>query len=194
MGKESICNAGDTRDTGLIPGEGSVNPLQYSCLGKNSMDRGAWWATVCGTSKELGTTLGLRTFSFQIKFRQTWYQIWVIFFFFQPKKMWKCLLSTRLYPLFLYSVPNADPNFCVCLQNKVKKVRRCFRRTHLFLYRDTCTFGNLFYERNHFYEVWAWVWDLVLQVFTSFMNILQFLHASVLVWLVIVAERQNGYS
>ena len=25
------------------PGEGSGNPLQYSCLG-NPMDRGAWWA------------------------------------------------------------------------------------------------------------------------------------------------------
>ena len=37
-GKESACNAGDTGDTGLIPGserspgEGNVNPLQYSCL------------------------------------------------------------------------------------------------------------------------------------------------------------------
>ena len=27
------------------PGEGNGNPLQYSCL-ENSMDRGAWWATV----------------------------------------------------------------------------------------------------------------------------------------------------
>ena len=26
-------------------GEGNGNPLQYSCL-ENSMDRGAWWATV----------------------------------------------------------------------------------------------------------------------------------------------------
>jgi len=26
------------------------NPLQYSCLG-NPMDRGAWWATVCGFAK-----------------------------------------------------------------------------------------------------------------------------------------------
>ena len=30
---------------GRSPGEGNGNPLQYSCL-KNSMDRGAWWATV----------------------------------------------------------------------------------------------------------------------------------------------------
>ena len=48
-------------DSGLIagwrrpPGEGNGNPLQYSCLG-NSMDRGAWWTTVCGVSKELDMT------------------------------------------------------------------------------------------------------------------------------------------
>ena len=31
------------------------NPLQYSCLG-NSMDRGAWWATVNGVTKESDRT------------------------------------------------------------------------------------------------------------------------------------------
>ena len=47
-GKESACNAGDL---GLIPGSGrspgeeTGYPLQYSCL-ENSMDGGAWWATV----------------------------------------------------------------------------------------------------------------------------------------------------
>ena len=51
MDKESACNAGDTRDVGLIPGSGKCpggengNPFQFSCL-KNPMDRGAWWATV----------------------------------------------------------------------------------------------------------------------------------------------------
>ena len=46
VGKESICNAGDTGDMGSIPGsgrspgEGNHNPLQYSCL-ENSTDRGA---------------------------------------------------------------------------------------------------------------------------------------------------------
>ena len=49
-------NSGATRDSGSIsglgrhPGEGNGNPLQYSCLG-NSMDRGAWRATVHGTVK-----------------------------------------------------------------------------------------------------------------------------------------------
>ena len=31
-------------------GEGNGDPLQYSCL-ENSMDRRAWWATVCGVAK-----------------------------------------------------------------------------------------------------------------------------------------------
>ena len=47
-GKESACNA---RDHCLIPVlEGNGNPFQYSCL-ENSMDRGAWRATVHGVTK-----------------------------------------------------------------------------------------------------------------------------------------------
>ena len=33
-----------------LDGEGNGNPVQYSCL-ENSMDRGAWWATVHGVRK-----------------------------------------------------------------------------------------------------------------------------------------------
>ena len=36
--------------SGGSPGEGNGNPLQDSCL-ENSMDRGAWWATVHGVAK-----------------------------------------------------------------------------------------------------------------------------------------------
>ena len=49
-------NAGDTGDVGSIPGSGrssgvgNVNLLQDSCL-KNSVDKGAWWATVHGVTK-----------------------------------------------------------------------------------------------------------------------------------------------
>ena len=32
------------------PGEGNGNPLQCSRL-ENPMDRGAWWATVCGVAR-----------------------------------------------------------------------------------------------------------------------------------------------
>ena len=46
--EESTCSAGDLASTpgsGRSPGGGRGNPLQYSCL-ENSMDRGAWRATV----------------------------------------------------------------------------------------------------------------------------------------------------
>ena len=52
-GKESSCSVGDL---GSIPGLGRSprgghgNPLQYSCL-ENHMDRGVWWATVHGVTK-----------------------------------------------------------------------------------------------------------------------------------------------
>ena len=52
-GKESACNVedqGSIPGSGRSPGEGNGNPLQYSCL-KNSIDRGAWWATVHGVTK-----------------------------------------------------------------------------------------------------------------------------------------------
>ena len=52
-GKESACKAGDLGSIpglGGSPGEGNGYRLQSSCW-KNSMDRGAWWATVLGTSK-----------------------------------------------------------------------------------------------------------------------------------------------
>ena len=52
-GKEYACNAGDLDSipgSGRSPGEGNGNPLQYFCL-EDSVDRGAWWATVYGVTK-----------------------------------------------------------------------------------------------------------------------------------------------
>ena len=51
--KESACNAGDPGSIsglGRSPGEGTYYPIQYSCL-ENSIDRGAWWATLHGVTK-----------------------------------------------------------------------------------------------------------------------------------------------
>ena len=51
-----LVNAGETRDASLnpgpgrSPGRGHGNPLQFSCL-ENSMDRGAWQATVHRVTK-----------------------------------------------------------------------------------------------------------------------------------------------
>ena len=54
--KNPPANAGDKGDAASFPGLGrspgveNGNPLQYSCL-KNSMNRGAWRATVQGVTK-----------------------------------------------------------------------------------------------------------------------------------------------
>ena len=58
MAKNLPANAGDAGlipGLGRSPGEGNGNPLQYSCL-ENSMDRGAWWATVHSVAEESDKT------------------------------------------------------------------------------------------------------------------------------------------
>ena len=55
-GSEGEASAFNAEDPGSIPGsgrspeEGNGIPLQYSCL-ENPMDRGAWWAAVCGVAQ-----------------------------------------------------------------------------------------------------------------------------------------------
>ena len=55
-GSDGKVSAHSPGDPGLIPGsgrspgKGNCNPLQYSCL-ENSMDGGAWWATVHAVAK-----------------------------------------------------------------------------------------------------------------------------------------------
>ena len=54
--KNLPANTGDAEDLGSVtesgrsPGVGNGNSLQYFCL-ENSMDRGAWWATVHGVAR-----------------------------------------------------------------------------------------------------------------------------------------------
>ena len=64
--KVSACNAedlGSIPGSGRSPGEGNGNPLQYSCL-ENTMDGGAWWATVHGFRK---SQTRLRDFTFTFR-------------------------------------------------------------------------------------------------------------------------------
>ena len=42
--------------------EGMATPLQYSCL-ENPMDRGAWWSTIYGVSKESDMTEQISTYT-----------------------------------------------------------------------------------------------------------------------------------
>ena len=56
--KNPPANTGDMCSfpgSGKSPGEGNGSPFQYSCLG-NPTDRGAWWATVHGVTKESDMT------------------------------------------------------------------------------------------------------------------------------------------
>ena len=46
----NIGDVGLIPELGRSPGGGNGNPLQYSCL-ENSMDRGAWQASVHGFAK-----------------------------------------------------------------------------------------------------------------------------------------------
>ena len=61
MVKKPPANVGDPTDVhsisglGRSSGVGSSNPMQYSFL-ENFMNRGAWWVTVHGVTKELDTT------------------------------------------------------------------------------------------------------------------------------------------
>ena len=69
-------NAGDARDAGSIsvlgrsPREGIGNPFQYSCL-ENSMDRGAWQATVHGVANSQ-TQLSDYHFPFHFHIISSW--------------------------------------------------------------------------------------------------------------------------
>ena len=60
--KQSTCSAGDPGSipgSWRSPGEGNGYPLQYSCL-ENSMDRGAWQATILGITKGSNMTEQLK--------------------------------------------------------------------------------------------------------------------------------------
>ena len=68
--KNLPASAGNTGEAGSIlgwkrsPGGGNGNPLQHSCL-ENAMDRGAWWVTAWGVTKNW-TWLSTQ-----------WYWLWV---------------------------------------------------------------------------------------------------------------------
>ena len=73
--KNSLAKAedeGSIPGSGKSPGEGNDNPLQHSCL-ENTMDRGAWWATVFQATKESGHNLATKQ-----QQQQHWHQ-WEIY-------------------------------------------------------------------------------------------------------------------
>ena len=87
--KESTCGVGDLGSIpglGRSPGEEDGYPFQYSCL-RNSMDRGAWWATVHGVTKS-----------------RTWLSDWLTNHFWDciTKRLLLCLAHSSLFPLLFW--------------------------------------------------------------------------------------------
>ena len=66
MVKNQLANAGDTRESGLIPGvgrspgEGNGTPLQYSFL-EYPMDRGVWWLQSMGPQSQTRQRLNMHS-------------------------------------------------------------------------------------------------------------------------------------
>ena len=90
-GKESDCSAGDHGSipvSARSPGEGNGNPLQYSCL-ENSMDGGAWQATVYEVSK---SRTRLSNFAF-LSFLKVFNNGLVLFIIAELKKLFNCIIN-----------------------------------------------------------------------------------------------------
>ena len=114
-GKESACNAGDLGSipvSGRSPGKGKGHPLHYSCLG-NPMDRGAWWATVCGVTRSQAW----------LSNTHSGVECWVIwqsyFYFFEkppvcfPQWLHQFTFPTTVYESSLSSI--SLPTFIICV-------------------------------------------------------------------------------
>ena len=95
--KSLPASVGDIRDSGSIPwsgrspGGGRGNQLQYSCL-KNTMDKGAWWATVHGVAKSVKQLCTYACIS-----ELTWLETMVLFLIFWCLCGWLIMLTLNIF-------------------------------------------------------------------------------------------------
>ena len=104
-GKEYSCNAGDLGSipgSGRFPGKWSGKPLQYSCL-ENSMDRGAWWATVHGIAKSQ-TCKSSFHFHSETNFVGLFFKISLALAFENESEIIKCCISCNMEDFCLLKV------------------------------------------------------------------------------------------
>ena len=125
----------NAEDVCLIPGlgrssgEGNGNPLQYSCLEysclENSMDRGAWWATVYRVAKS-----------------QTWLSGWMT-----TTYLWKCI--DPCIPIFPcnFKVCGLAPVFLRTLGQSVENFLA------LYMQRDLMIYTRVIMQKSS--EVWG---------------------------------------
>ena len=85
-----------TAGSGRSPGEGNGYPPQYFCL-ENSMDRGAWWATVHGVAThKLDTTEQLTVTFSQAEMRNMFLETGSKDLVIKQQKTWlNCILCNR---------------------------------------------------------------------------------------------------
>ena len=101
----------DLPGLGRSPGEGHDYPLQYSGL-ENSVDRGAWWATVHGVTKNQThwATFTLTTVSvFFLSFFQLEYNRFTMCWFLLYNEVNQLYYMYICIPFFLYLPPTLPP-------------------------------------------------------------------------------------
>ena len=120
--KEYACNArdpGSIPDLGRSPGEGNGDPLQYSCL-ENSMDRGAWWATVHGVTKRQDSATITHTHTVTVYFafwgNTNLLSKWSALFFVPTNYVWRYNSSTSFATLIVVSL------FIMAICNRCKMI------------------------------------------------------------------------
>ena len=100
--KNSLANAGDSRDPGLIPGSGrspggeNGNPLQYFCL-ENSMGRGTWQATVNEIAKSWTRLTDCTTTCCLFCRNNLYYGVWIISQFLKKDTRKKVFVHIHMY-------------------------------------------------------------------------------------------------
>ena len=126
MAKNPPASARDARDAGSIPGsgrspgEGNGNPLQYSCLG-NSMDRGAWQATVHRVAKSW-TRLSVHTLTHTHTHRGIFMGIALYFI---------SIISLGQYPFILRE--KGKEVFCRSVTMNIFYDTKLFYKTHMLI-------------------------------------------------------------
>ena len=128
MVKNPIANAGDIRDTGLIPGSERSpggehgNLLQYFCL-KNPTHRGAWQAMVHWVTKSRTWLKQISTHSTQLIFRwehigiEMWPTVYLWQFHITKKnnvlqvRKWILVLAIPVNPLWLCQLTYLSHHF-----------------------------------------------------------------------------------
>ena len=155
--KNPTVNAEDTRGMSLIPwlgrypGKGNSSPLKYSCLG-NPMNRGVWWATVHGVTKELDMTRWLNNNNMGLS-----YMAFII---------WGVLLLRPIYRVFNHERILNFVRCFFCIKEIIWflsfiQLMWCIKFTDMHMLNHPCKSRvNPTFSQCMILLVWWWIWFL----------------------------------